>query len=93
MKTMTKSEFDMAMIAVREGIGKDFVAAGFTEIIVGIIMVLTGASDWYFETFHFFGIMGMCLIFYAYWNLSFVEIFYHELYQIFLKLLVLEVLA
>ena len=40
---------------------------GVTEIIVGVVMVLTGAADWYFETFHFFGVLGMGGILYAYW--------------------------
>jgi uncharacterized membrane protein YphA (DoxX/SURF4 family) len=51
---------------------KASIMAGFTEIVIGIIMVLTGAATWYFNTFHFFGIMGVCLIMYAYWHLYFL---------------------
>lgn len=39
---------------------------GFTEILVGLFMVLMGWSDWYFETFHFFGILGLGAILYSY---------------------------
>lgn len=43
--------------------------AGATEIIFGVIMWLTGWGTWYFERFHFFGTMGLCMLFYAYWHL------------------------
>lgn len=45
--------------------------AGITDIIFGLIMYATGAADWYFEHFHFFGILGIGMIFYSVWLLYF----------------------
>lgn len=39
--------------------------AGLTEMALGLVMVLTGTADWYFETFHFFGILGFGLVMYG----------------------------
>ena len=47
---------------------KTSIAAGITEMVFGLIMYLTGWADWYFNRFHFFGIMGICMFFYALWN-------------------------
>jgi hypothetical protein len=41
---------------------------GLTEILIGIILVLTHIADWYYNTFHFFGIFGFSMITYATWH-------------------------
>ena len=41
--------------------------AGVTEIVIGVVMALTGWGTWYFEHFHFFGILGVGFILYAYY--------------------------
>ena len=43
------------------------ILAGFTDIIVGLLMFFTGWHQWYFDHFHFFGIMGLSMLFYGYW--------------------------
>jgi len=50
---------------------KASVMAGVSDILIGLIMYLTGAADWYFQRFHFFGIMGIGLLLYSYWYIYF----------------------
>jgi uncharacterized membrane protein len=42
--------------------------AGLSEIVFGLFMSVTGFHKWYFDNFHFFGIMGVCMVFYALWH-------------------------
>lgn len=51
-----------------ERIIKASACAGFTELLIGLIMALTGAHQWYFDHFHFFGVLGMGMLVYAYWH-------------------------
>jgi len=41
--------------------------AGLTDIVFGLIMYFTKAADWYFAHFHFFGILGIGMVFYSVW--------------------------
>lgn len=52
---------------------KATIYAGWTELIVGFIMAITGWHDWYFKHFKFFGIMGLGMIFYAMWHHHFYK--------------------
>jgi hypothetical protein len=45
--------------------------AGFTDIAFGLFMYLTGWGDWYFVHFHFFGMLGVGMIAYAFWHAFF----------------------
>lgn len=47
---------------------------GISEIILGIVMHEFGWHDWYFEQFKFFGILGIGMIFYAFWHYVFFHI-------------------
>ena len=42
--------------------------AGVTEIIVGIIMYATDLGHFWFERAGFFGVMGVCMVFYGCWH-------------------------
>ena len=48
--------------------------AGITDIVFGVFAWLTGFADWYFIHFHFFGILGIGMIFYAVWLYYFYSI-------------------
>lgn len=50
---------------------KASILAGFTDIIFGLIMYFTGVSNWYYATFHFFGIMGFGMLAFGYWSIYF----------------------
>lgn len=42
--------------------------AGITDILIGLVMFLTGWHEWYFNHFHVFGVLGLGMIAYAYWH-------------------------
>ncbi len=42
--------------------------AGITDMIIGLIMFMTGWHQWYYDHFHFFGILGIGMICYAIWH-------------------------
>lgn len=45
---------------------------GVSELIVGFIFVATGWHEWYWNTFKFFGVLGIGMILYAYWHQYFL---------------------
>ena len=45
---------------------------GVTDLIIGLIMFATGWHEWYFNHFHFFGIMGFSSLAYAFWHYYFL---------------------
>jgi hypothetical protein len=47
-------------------------AAGATELLIGLVASVTGFHEWYFEHFHFFGVLGVGMLLYA---------AYHEYYR------------
>ena len=47
---------------------KASIMAGVCDILVGLIMYLTGWHVWYYEHFHFFGILGMGMLIYGFWH-------------------------
>lgn len=46
---------------------KASVLTGITEMLIGLFMALTGLHQWYFDRFHFFGILGLGLLIYGFW--------------------------
>jgi len=42
--------------------------AGWTDIFIGLIMYWTGWHQWYFDHFHFFGILGIGMLAYGFWH-------------------------
>jgi hypothetical protein len=50
---------------------KASIFAGFTDILIGFIMFLTGWHQWYFDHFHFFGVLGIGMLAYGYWSIYF----------------------
>ena len=53
---------------------KASILAGITDIIFGLIMYFSGWSTWYFNHFHFFGIMGFGMLAFGFWNIFFYNI-------------------
>jgi len=51
-----------------ERIIKASLLAGVSDILIGIIFYLTGFADWYFAKLHFFGILGLGMLWYAFWH-------------------------
>ncbi len=49
------------------------VLAGATDILIGLAMYYLGWADWYFDKFHFFGIMGIAMLIYSYWHIYFYQ--------------------
>lgn len=47
---------------------KASVYAGWTDILFGLLMYFTGWHQWYFEHFHFFGILGIGMLIYGSWH-------------------------
>lgn len=47
---------------------KASICAGLTDIIIGIIMFLTGWHEWYYQHFHVFGIIGLGMLAYGFWH-------------------------
>lgn len=46
---------------------------GWTELLIGLIMAWTGWQQWYYEHFHFFGILGMGMLIYSMWHAHFLH--------------------
>lgn len=42
--------------------------AGLSDVIIGLIMCITGWHNWYYEHFHFFGVLGIGMLCYAFWH-------------------------
>ena len=51
---------------------KASILTGFTDIVFGGIMYVTGWSDWYYNHFHVFGVFGFSMLAYGYWHLLFL---------------------
>jgi len=47
---------------------KASILAGITDMLIGLIMFLTGWHEWYYNHFHFFGILGIGMIAYGFWH-------------------------
>jgi hypothetical protein len=45
---------------------------GMSDIALGLIMMLTGWQQWYYDHFHFFGIVGISMLLYSYWHTYYV---------------------
>ena len=41
---------------------------GLTDIVIGLILYLTGIADWYYERFHVFGVLGLGFVIWALWH-------------------------
>jgi len=50
---------------------KASICAGVSDIIFGLILYKLDWIEWYFQRFHFFGIMGMAMLFYSFWYIYF----------------------
>ena len=42
--------------------------AGVSDLILGVILVLTGVANWWYNTFHLFGMLGFGMIAYSFWH-------------------------
>ena len=51
-----------------ERIIKTSILAGFTDILIGLFMFFTGWHQWYFDHFHFFGVLGLGMLCYGFWH-------------------------
>ena len=47
---------------------KASIATGLTEIIIGLFMAGTGLHNWYYDHFHFFGVLGIGMLSYGLWH-------------------------
>ena len=45
--------------------------AGVTDILIGLFMYFTGWHQWYFDHFHFFGVLGIGMLAYGFWHRRF----------------------
>ena len=43
--------------------------AGVTDLLFAVIALHIGFSDWYWNRFHLFGVVGFGLLSYAFWHL------------------------
>jgi hypothetical protein len=50
---------------------KSSLCAGMTDLALGGVFKLIGFADWYYNTFHVFGILGFGMIAYAAWHYIF----------------------
>ena len=41
---------------------------GVSELILGLIMSRIGWHDWYWDHFKMFGVLGIGMVFYAFWH-------------------------
>ena len=42
--------------------------AGLTDVVIDLIMIMTGVHEWYFEHFKFFGVISIGMMLYAGWH-------------------------
>ena len=47
---------------------KSSIMTGLTEMLIGLFMWSTGWHVWYYEHFHFFGIIGIGMFVYGAWH-------------------------
>jgi len=44
------------------------ILTGWTDIVIGLFMYFTGWADWYYNHFHFFGVLGIGMLTYGLWH-------------------------
>lgn len=47
---------------------KSSIMTGISEVCIGLFMAITGWHQWYFDTFHFFGVLGVGMFLYGIWH-------------------------
>jgi len=47
---------------------------GVSELLLGVFMSFTGWHDWYYNHFKFFGVLGIGMLFYAFWHWVFYKL-------------------
>lgn len=47
---------------------KASILAGATDLLIGLFMAVSGLHEWWFNTFHLFGVLGIGMIAYGLWH-------------------------
>ena len=42
---------------------------GISEMSIGLFMAITGLHQWYYDRFHFFGVLGLGMAIYGFWHM------------------------
>lgn len=58
----------MVTMGIEERMIKASALAGFSDILFGVILSLWGFDDWWFEHLHTFGVLGVGMVFYAFYH-------------------------